>query len=55
MKLSMKNVHIYWDDSKIFISEQKNDVLEKIKKNIALIIHQKKLFLVKITDYEKRY
>ena len=38
--------------SKIFVSEQKKDVLEKIKK-IFLTIHQKNLFLVKIIIIKK--
>ena len=38
--------------SKIFISKQKSSVLEKIKK-IFLEIHQKNLFLVKITIIKK--
>jgi dihydrofolate synthase/folylpolyglutamate synthase len=38
--------------SKIFVSEQKNSVLEKIKK-ILLTIHQKNLFLAKIIFMKK--
>ena len=39
-------------ESKIFVSEQKNDVLKKLKK-IFLIIHLKKFILVKIIIIKK--
>ena len=52
MKLSMRNVHVCWEDPK-FLFQSKKVMYKKKSKKIFLEINQKNLFSVKIMIIKK--